>query len=284
MAITYHMLTSTPETSEGENLRETWEYVFKGSADRKAIRDEALAQTPYSRTATDGYHTLIRKGIHLSAKYVDENDPDRSYWGVEIEYGPWPQGQSDETGKTEYSFDTTGETFRATQSRKTVAAYSATSNGPPNFGGALNVTRNSDGTNDVEGVEIYVPSFSWSVRKYVDDDAITGDYKRTLASLTGTVNSAPYAGLDTGEVLFMGARGSQRSQDDWEIDYEFSTSPNRRDFYVGNINVPFKYGWDYMWVRYAADENGGELVEVPRHVYIERLYPFRDLDRLGVEA
>lgn len=282
MAITYHTKTTTPDVTEGENLQETWEYIFRGSADSKEIRDEALNVAPVTRTATDSYHELVRTNIRVNAKYVDENDPDGSYWGVEIEYGPWSVGQADDTGETEYSFDTTGETFRATQSRQTMAAYSTEPEGAPSFGGALNVTRNSDGTNDVEGVEIYVPSFSWSVRKYLDGDAVTGAYKRTLASLTGAVNSVPYAGLEAGEVLFMGARGSRRSQDDWEIDYQFSTSPNRREFYVGNIYVPFKYGWDYLWVRYQSDEDGGELVEVPRHVYIERLYPFRDLHRLGV--
>ncbi len=55
---------------------------------------------------------------------------------------------------------------------------------------------------------------------------MTGAYKSTLFFLTACVNSDGFKGFAPGEVLFLGASGTQRGQEDWEITFKFAASPN----------------------------------------------------------
>ena len=45
-----------------------------------------------------------------------------------------------------------------------------------------------------------------------------------------------------------------------------------------------KYGWDYLWVRYAdkVAENGKNVVKKPVAAYVEMVYPEGDFGRLGL--
>jgi len=71
---------------------------------------------------------------------------------------------------------------------------------------------------------------------------VTPAYKTTLFALTGTVNSGAFEGFAAGEVLFLGASGSKRGEEDWEITYRFAASPNATDIQVGHIVVAAKKG------------------------------------------
>jgi hypothetical protein len=113
---------------------------------------------------------------------------------------------------------------------------------------------------------------------------VTSFYKAALFALTGSVNNAAFRGFAAGEVLFLGASGSQRGQDDWEITFRFAASPNVTGLTVGSITNIDKRGWDYLWVRYAdmEDTTAKALVKRPVAVYVEQVYPFADLSGLGI--
>ena len=53
---------------------------------------------------------------------------------------------------------------------------------------------------------------------------------------------------------------------------------------VGDIKVTRKYGWDYLWVRYADKiaEGGKNVVKKPVGVYVEMVYPEGDFGNLGI--
>jgi hypothetical protein len=78
-------------------------------------------------------------------------------------------------------------------------------------------------------------------------------------------------------VLFLGASGSKRGsgdEADWEITYRFAASPNVTGLSVGPINGINKKGWEYLWVRYADQEDTAAkaLVKRPIAAYVERVY------------
>lgn len=116
------------------------------------------------------------------------------------------------------------------------------------------------------------------------DFAISRANKAALFYLTGTVNNSPFRGFEPGEVLFLGASGSKRGQDDWEIAYKFAASPNVLGLSVGDIAGIAKRGWDYLWIRYADIEDTAAkmLVKRPLAVYVEQVYPYRDFSGLGI--
>ena len=135
-----------------------------------------------------------------------------------------------------------------------------------------------------KGVDITVPVYNFSETHYLAASAVTQAYKNTLFALTGRVNNAPFKGLAAGECLFLGASGSKRGTDDWEITYRFAGSPNRSGMTIGPITGVSKAGWDYMWVRYAdtEDDDAKTIVKRPIAVYIERVYDVADFSLLGI--
>jgi len=181
-------------------------------------------------------------------------------------------------GESSFAFDTGGGTQHITQSLATVGSYAA-SGSPPNFGGAIGVTHDN-----VEGVDITVPVYNFSETHYLAASAVTLAYRGTLFNLTGKVNNSSFKGMAAGECLFLGASGAKRGSDDWEITYRFAASPNRSGISVGSIGGISKKGWEYLWVRYADEEDSGSntLVKKPTAAYVERVYEEGNFAALGI--
>lgn len=208
-----------------------------------------------------------------------------------------PQKQE---GEQSFSFETTGGTGKVNYSRLTrdtyiTAADAAAGKVAPNFKQGINVTKTS-----IEGVDVSVPTFSCTVTKIVPAAEMTGEYVRRLFSLTGAVNSKRFTlsvdGTDfvflIGECRFDGAKGAKRGLETWELTYSFSCSADvdaTRDpataINVGDIVVTRKRGWDYMWVSYeeSNDAVANTLVQRPKAVYIEQVYPYLDLNLLTLD-
>jgi hypothetical protein len=192
-------------------------------------------------------------------------------WEVSVRYGKL---EPKETGQSSYSFDTGGGNQKITQSLETVASYG---DDPPDFQGAIGVS-----TDSVEGTDITVPVFNFTETHYVPVALLTGAYKVVLFYLTGRVNHAPFKGFARGEVLFLGASGSQRGTEDWEIAFKFAASPNATDLTVGDITGIEKKGWEYLWVRYADAEDEETLIKQPVAAYVERVYEYGNFALLGI--
>lgn len=192
-------------------------------------------------------------------------------WEASARYG---RKDPKETGASSFSFDTGGGTVHITQSLGTVASYGTDA---PDFKGAVGV--NSD---SVEGTDITVPVYNFTETHYIPVALITNAYKGILFALTGRVNILPFRGFTAGEVLFLGASGSQRGQEDWEITYRFAASPNAINLTVGDITGIAKEGWQYLWVRYEDAEDEHTLVKHPSAVYIEQVYLYGDFSLLGI--
>lgn len=155
----------------------------------------------------------------------------------------------------------------------------------PNFNCAINVTKDN-----IEGVDITIPQFHFSETHYLPLALVTADYIKTVMAITGTVNEASFRSFDPAEVLFLGASGSQRNQEDVEVTFKFAASHNagpgiisvgRGDDKIENI---IKRGWDYMWVRYKTyiDPVTQSQVKKPEYVYVEQVYPFGDFSLLQI--
>ncbi len=182
-------------------------------------------------------------------------------------------------GDAVYQFDTGGGSQHITQSLRTVRRYGRSGTTAANFMGAIGVTNNS-----VQGVDITVPVYSFSEVHYKNNAFVDDSYKVTLFELTGTVNSKKFRKFAPGEVLFLGASGTKRGSDDWELSFRFAASPNMSDIVIGDMSGITKAGWEYLWVQYEdqEDSNAQTLVKCPVSVHIEQVYPYQNFDRLGI--
>ena len=206
-------------------------------------------------------------------------------WKVKAVYevddgGEQPDDDGGDEDTTVFAFDTGGGTKHLNQSLKTDGRYP---NNAPDFAGAIEV----DNEGNVNGVDVTMPVLNFTETHTLNGGRVTTSYKKTLAALTGTVNSGSFRGFSRGEVLFLGASGTKRSKKasaPWEITYRFAVSPNQAGLQVGDIKVTRKYGWDYLWVRYADQvaENGKNVVKKPVAAYVEMVYPEGDFGNLGL--
>ena len=206
-------------------------------------------------------------------------------WKVKAVYevddgGEQPDDDGGDEDTTVFAFDTGGGTKHLNQSLKTDGRYP---NNAPDFAGAIEV----DNEGNVNGVDVTMPVLNFTETHTLNGGRVTTSYKKTLAALTGTVNRGSFRGFSRGEVLFLGASGTKRSKKasaPWEITYRFAVSPNQAGLQVGDIKVTRKYGWDYLWVRYAdkVAEGGKNVVKKPVAAYVEMVYPEGDFGNLGL--
>jgi len=258
------------ETVTGERPSVTMHYILDGTSDDITAKTLLLNSTP---TTYDG---LVRDECTLEPIFVDTTTG-QGKWACTVRYVAWEyQYQSPEVGESSFAFDTGGGTQHITQSLATVGRYAPAGRTAPDFKGAIGVTHDN-----VEGVDITVPVYNFSETHYIPDANVN---KAAYFVLTGKVNSAPFKGLAAGECLFLGASGSKRGEDDWEITFRFAASPNRTNIQIGNITVASKKGWEYLWVRYADAEDAGSntLVKQPVAVYVEKVYEEGDFSALEI--
>jgi len=262
-AVIEELFSGRTETLAEKSVAEL-PFVVRDAADEDEVKAIATVGTPATHAG------LPRKSIEI-AERVNEHT-----WKVTVRYESPDSGSPGD--EPVFSFDTGGGNQHITQSLATVNRYGANA---PDFKGAIGVTADA-----VEGVDITLPVYSFSETHYLADSVVTNPYKGILFMLTGRVNVAAFRGFQPGECLFLGASGSKRGTEKWEISFKFASSPNRAGITVGGIGGISKKGWEYMWVRYADTEDAGAkaIVKKPVAVYVEKVYEDGDFSLLGIGA
>jgi len=198
MPITVTEKWDSRPTNGGEQPSVELLFVIDGTDDNLAAHAALLEHAPSE------YEDLVLQSTHIEriAEYS---------WEASARYG---MTEAKQAGQSQYSFDTGGGTQHITQSLATIGRYAAPGAVAPDYQGAIGVT-----SEQVQGVDITVPVFQFSETHYFADVVVTDAYKGALFSLTGTVNAGPFRNFAPGEVLFLGASGSKRGREPWEITY-----------------------------------------------------------------
>lgn len=263
MAVEVYEKWDSRESTEGENASAELRYVIRGTDSDIAAKAALASAAPLL------YDGLVRQSYRIERIGED-------IWEGTVQFG---RRKAPETGESVFQFDTSGGTQHITQSIQTVGRYAPPGKTAPDFYGAIGVTKDS-----VEGVDIVVPAYAFSEIHYLPTSMVTQSYKLTLAALTGKVNNSSFRGFAAGEVLFLGASGSKRGEEAWEITFRFQATPNVTGLQVGNITGIAKKGNEYLWVRYEdeLDNAAKTLVKRPAAVYVERVYQYADFSLLGI--
>jgi hypothetical protein len=217
------------------------------------------------------YRTTLKKdeGINLWTG--------TAYYGYE-----WVSAQNlQQEGDNFYEFETGGGSQKISQAVANIGNYALSGETAPQFQGAIGVT-----DDNVEGVDIIVPSYHFSETHLLNYATVTGSYKQTLRALTGKVNSDEFRDLDPGECLFLGASGRQRTPSgNWEVVFRFAASDNLTGISVGGITGIAKKGFEYLWVSYKTTTDAGppqRLVKIPHSAHVEQVYRTAAFAGLGI--
>lgn len=248
---------------------------------------------------------LLYAGLWLLGWKADPVGP--RLWKAAVRYGPRdgekadpdnpsenPTGPDADTPLTpEWEFDTTGQTYRITQSLSTLIKAGPGGDGldytnpadtgvndpdAPDYGKAIGVTR--DG---VEGVDIPPRGPIHVVTtRILPARAVTMGYIDTLASLTNRTNDTPWWGRAEGEWIFLGARGKTKSATEWTVTYLFDAGKIERDISIGSFTVAAKAPFDFLWVAYGDSTSAGRKVKTPQFAYVERVVGSISFASLGI--
>jgi len=242
-------------------------YFIAGTDDHALARGALLATAGV--TFTIDARILKRETQNATVHRVGSDS-----WIGAVPYKRVPKPEQKDPGESSYSFDTSGGTAHITQSLSTIAKFAPEGKTAPDFKGAIGVTADS-----IEGVDVEDPGFRWTETHYFDaddvDDAFIGNlYYATKHTNVDAFTDAKGNVFAAGEVLFLGATGSQRGNDDWEITYTFLARPNVSGRTIGTITGIEKNGHEYLWVYYgeAKDDAAKRMVKVPLAVYVEQVY------------
>ncbi len=254
-------------TNNGSSIEFT--YVVFGTTSEIDAANGALAVAPLAYLVNS--ETLVRQEATPTSTGPDS-------WEVTVRYGTEDEQQSQQPpqpGTWHFNFDTSGGTHKITQSLQTLWRSERSQTNPaPDLLSATNY----DGKK-VQGVEIVVPKLEFSITAYYAPQAVTTTFVANIARNTGKVNSATWLGFAAGELLFLGGSGQgdiptvagQRVKP-IPLTFKFAASENRTNIKVGDITVPNKAGWDYLWVRYEKIEDAGFVFPIPVHAYVEKVY------------
>ena len=268
MPVTCEQYVRSPRRT-GNFAESSEEYNFKirGTDDRDVAYAALIAAVPASVTV-DGF--VLSKRV-FTLDYIDFQlfDGTCTFTKRSLDKDELQQGESS------YQFETGGGTKHVSYALAT-AKYPATA---PDMANAVNF----DGK-QINGVDVQAPVFNFSETHVLPAANVTGAYKLALFNATGKVNSGSFKGFAQGEVLFLGASGSKRGDDDWEISFRFAASPNATGLTVAGITGIAKKGWEYLWVNWCKEVDGATNALKPKAqgVYVQQVYELANFSTLGI--
>jgi len=237
--------TSNPPTA-------TFEWVCEGVADSGSVKALALSGTPAS--------VFVEEGV-LFRDQIEVNEAGFCVYYVTVSY----KKTKNETGSYGFNFSSSGGTLHITHSRETVNKYPGTIR-------TQNQAIDLGKDNVPRGTEIIIPALKMSYRFKHPLGVVNEAFAIAMYEVTGTVNSASWHGMPAGEVLFMGADGSDGTDAEAEVTYNVIREKNLSDLVIGAITGIAKDGHDFLWVHWQDDVVDGKPGVKPRGVYVERLY------------
>lgn len=178
-------------------------------------------------------------------------------------------------------WNTSGGTAHISTSKATTSKYPA----GDAFDNNQTIGLTPDG--DVQGCDIVVPAFNFTVEYRFANGQVTNAYAATVKGLTGKVNNATFYGFAAGEVLCMGGDATQESQGDPTLNFSFLQMDSISSLDIGAITGIAKKGHEYLWVWYeekvqeAADGKKWAL-KVPLYAFVESVYEEGDFSTLGI--
>lgn len=241
----------------------TTQWGLTGTTDHATALATIISGTPDTATSPAGL--LYRQDVQMQpAGY--------NLWYATIPYGV----RKNQLGSYRLAFDTTGGTIHIANSKETISKNAATGVTAPDFKQLIGVRGD-----EVEGTEIVIPALKITVNFKHPIGIVSLARIKLLSQISGTVNSTSFLTFAAGEVLFLGASGSEGTDAETEVSYSFAMSQNVTGMSIGEIVAFDKKGWEAVWISYkdATDSAGGVsyAVKQPEFAYVERVYETTDL-------
>lgn len=239
-------------------------------------RDENDALNSVLSSAPERYENAF-----LTAVEIESRDNDTSYRVNAIYEKSSDSSSGQEENDPQMSFDCSGGTahiVHAISQRKCVL-----DEGAPDPGCMIG-WNGEIANSEFAGVDIITPQMRESYTRRMRPSALSTEFKRTIAELTGCVNSSKFKGWERGEVLFAGASfsGSSSGSDLVTVTYNFMIQRNESNATIGTLVLGDKFGWEYVWTITENRQTGKSVEVVLKQACVAQVYPFGNFNKLGL--
>jgi len=282
MAITVALKDDTDRGTDGQNKASEKRYVIRGTASMV----DALAALASEAPATHNGRT--RRDWDVDPIFVDTTNPDRCIWYGTVYY--------DRVTNQSLQLDKDDQVIRSRSGGGTEhimvpiarrGAYAPAGETAPAAHGIRD-----DGQGHVEGVDIHGWRYEFTVSRVYENATGAGENdappETDIVALLNHTNDATFTVVDTisgrsiscqiDECILLGHEqgGQQRADDGFQIDYHFAVRPHQTNIAIPNtgITVTEQHGWDFMWPRYAQEEDASanRLYAKALAAYVEQVY------------
>lgn len=178
------------------------------------------------------------------------------------------QQQPFEIPKLEFSFASSSETVFVSQQ---TVAYGTD---PADFGNAIGVQLNANGTLAVNGMQAPTDGFAFGYRFVLPIAAVNDAYVATIGNCHLHTNNATFNGFPPGQVLFLSASGGQRDSETFEMSFNFARRADRVSQTVGGVSgvdIPAWWIVDPFWIE-NEDATADIWATAVDAVYVHRVY------------
>lgn len=195
--------------------------------------------------------------------------------------------KKDEEGDDTFSFEIGSKQLHFDYSLETISKTAPAGGSTESYYNAINVTGNG-ADKQVQGVDLDLDSaYKFSRRKIFSAATVTSTYRATLFNLCylPKYNDAAWYGFAAGEVICVSVSGSTRKDGTWELTFNYAARPNETNIDVGGeITVPSKLGWHYLWVRWGNYAATNLVLPKPIQANVERVFDSADFTLFGIGA
>jgi hypothetical protein len=260
--------------SSGSNRRGEKKYIIFG-VDLTSGDDETDIIGAVKLQAPATFDGMALRGIQVE-------QVSNEIWTGTVEYSPSELLPPPEYGDYLTSFSTMGQTENVQLALSQTRTSLVTAQAAPDFGNNINV----DGDGIPQGVDIVVPKFEWSETHYIANSVIPGvanAWLQLIHNATGKTNSGAFRNFAPNSVLFLGANGAKRpEQDDWEVTFSFLAAPGvtlslpayEQDGTADDPVSVAKGGHEYIWFfnRRQEDTTAAATVTRAEAAYVATVY------------
>lgn len=287
MAISIHQGRYRP-ASIGESAEGTIDYYTMDEADETTAHSAALAQCLIDFPS--GYRSMPLRGTS-----IEEVAP--SVFKCPMKFSlqqnqaqpstvPNPGTPSDASNifRPTRGFNTIGGSAHIDTSIEVTQTEVVAGHTEEDFEGAINVEYSDDGSAaQVRGLDIIAPVADLTFTTQLKNAVVTASYLKDVIELTGKTNNAEFFGHAIGELLFKGATGSQKGQDNWEITFHMMFQKNETAVAIGTSGMTVdKKGWQYVATMFKMSSTtaNGRSAKRPVQTMVHTVYKSGDFSKL----
>lgn len=241
-----------------------------------SIGDEADHDQALILLASTAPSFYLLDGIVLAKVEYSVTPTSHNMWDGTARYTKRSREREElQEGESSYQFETGGGSIHLTHALSTTS-YPA---GAAPVDNAIEFDGES-----IKGTDIQSAVYNFSETHIIPAASVDAAYKLALFRATGKTNNATFRGFAAGEVLFLGASGTQRGDGAWDVNFRFAAQENKTGLTIGGISGIAKKGWEYLWVRWSteADTASGTTRPKAKAVYVQKVYEDHNYGNLAI--